>query len=92
MHVVTHKTALGISRQSSLAGTAEAEEERNVAIRADVGAAVQRKHALLRHEVVHEGEDALLHLAGVLRAENHHLAPSKAEAHAGGRGHTPKRE
>ncbi len=50
--------------------TRKAEEEGHVALHAHVAARVQRQHAALGHEVVHEAEDALLHLAGVLRAQD----------------------
>lgn len=88
VHVIAHEAALGVGGQGGLAGAAEAEEERDVALGTRVGAAVKREHALLGHDVVHEGEDALLHLAGVLGAKDDHLAPSQAQAHAGGRCHS----
>ena len=49
--------------------------------------AVHREHAPLRHEVVHDREDALLHLAGVLGAEDDELAVFEAEVDARRRGH-----
>lgn len=39
--------------------------------------------ALLGHEVVHNGEDSLLHLAGVLGAEDDHLALLEVQRHCG---------
>ena len=65
--VVADQLAARVGRQRRLAGAGEAEEERHVAVVALVGRAVHRQDALLRHQVVHDREDALLHLAGVLR-------------------------
>ncbi len=59
----------------------QAEEERHVVGGADVAAGVQRQDAALGHEVVHHREDALLHFARVLRAQDDHLArPARARA------------
>ena len=41
-----------------------------------IGAGVHADDALLGQEVVHDGEDALFHLACVLRAQDHHLRAS----------------
>lgn len=41
----------------------------------------------LGHEVVHDAEEALLHLPGVLRAEDDHLPPSQVDVHARRRRH-----
>lgn len=48
---------------------------------------MQREDAPLGHEVVHDAEEALLHLAGVLRAQDHHLPPSEVDVYARGRRH-----
>lgn len=48
--------------------TREAEEQRDVAPAADIAARVQRQDSALGHEVVHDGEHPLLHLARVLGA------------------------
>jgi hypothetical protein len=48
---------------------------------------VQREDAALGHEVVHDAEQPLLHLAGVLRAQDHHLPPGEVDVYAGGRRH-----
>ena len=39
--------------------------------------------AFLGHEVVHNGEDSLLHLTGVLGAEDDHLAQLEVQRHCG---------
>ena len=43
------------------------------------GGAVHREHPPLRHQVVHDRKHALLHLPGVLRAEDHDLAILQAQ-------------
>jgi hypothetical protein len=48
---------------------------------------VQREDAALGHEVVHDAEEPLLHLAGVLRAHDDHLPPGEVEVYARGRRH-----
>ena len=50
--VVADERPVRLRRERCLAGAAEAEEERHVAVVADVAAAVQREHAALRHQVV----------------------------------------
>ncbi len=49
--------------------------------------AVHREDALAGHQIVHDGEDALLHLAGVLGAEDDRLASLEVEVDAGLRRH-----
>ena len=48
---------------------------------------MHRKHALFRHQIVHDGEDALLHLARVLGAEYDELFALQREIDTGGRRH-----
>ena len=67
MLVVADQRALRIGRQRGLAGAGEAEEDRGVAVGADIGRAVHRHHALFGQIVVQRGEHALLHLAGIIR-------------------------
>ncbi len=57
----------GIGRERGLAGAGEAEEQRDVAVLADIGRAMHRHHALRRQIEVERGEDRLLHLAGIRR-------------------------
>lgn len=52
-----------------------------------VGAGVHGQDIQLEHQVHHDGQDALLHLAGVLGAQDDHLAAPKVQGDAGGRGH-----
>lgn len=73
--IVTDEASVGVSGQRRLARARETEEERDVAVLALVGRRVQRKLAELDGlQVVHDGEDALLHLTCVLGTEDDHLA------------------
>ena len=85
--VVADQAALGIGRKRRFACARQPEEQRHVAVRSFVGRAVHREHTAQRHQVVHHGKDAFFHLAGVLRAEDHYLAPLKREIDARLRGH-----
>ncbi len=65
--VVADQRALRVGRERGLAGAGEAEEDRAVAVGADIGRAMHRHHALFGQIVVQRGEDRLLHLAGIIR-------------------------
>jgi hypothetical protein len=79
----------GKRRDSRLARAREAEEQGDVAVvDADVGGRVEGELAELDGlEVVHDGEDALLHLAGVLCAEDDHLHALEVDLDGGGGAH-----
>ena len=66
--VVADQRALRIGRQRRLAGARKTEEDRRVAIRADIGGAMHRHHPLGRQQVVEHREDRFLHFAGIGRA------------------------
>ena len=66
MLIVTDQRAARIGRKRGLAGARQAEEDRALAVGADIGRAVHRHHALRGQEVVEEAEHALLHLARIL--------------------------
>ena len=70
--VIADEHPLGIARQRRLAGSRQAEEERDVAAGADVCGTMHRQDVLHRQHVVQHAEDRLLHLAGVARAANQH--------------------
>ena len=73
--VVADQHAVRIGRQRGLAGAGEAEEQRHVAVLADIGRAMHRHHALRRQKVIERREHRLLHLAGVVAAaDQDHLA------------------
>ncbi len=73
MLVVADEHTVGVSGQGGLAGAAETEEHGAVAVLADVGGAVHGEHALLGQHIVHDGEDGLLDLTGVLGTADDHL-------------------
>ena len=70
--VVADQGAVRIGRERGLAGAGQAEEQRAVAVLADVGRAVHRHHALRRQIEVQRGEHRLLHLARIGRAADQH--------------------
>ena len=73
--VVANELSSWVRREGRLACTGETEEERDVALLlVDIGRGVQRELTEFdRHEVVHNGEDPLLHLSSVLGTEDNHL-------------------
>ena len=75
MFVVADEAATRVGAERGLAGAAQAEEERRVAVRPLVRRAVHGHHALLGEVVVHHGEHRLLELAGIACAadQNHPL-------------------
>ena len=77
--VVADQVSRGVGRQGRLAGSREAEEDRDVVCLADVRRAVHREDALERQSVVHQREDRLLDLAGVERAADQHLGARRVE-------------
>lgn len=86
--VVTDESTVGVGRQSRLAGSRQTEEERDIAVLAFVGGGVQGQDVVLDgHLVEEDGEDALLHLAGVLGAQDDHLLGGEVDGDRGGRGH-----
>ena len=70
--VVADQATVRIARERRLAGAGQSEEERGVAVLADVRRAVHREHALQRQGVVEDGEDRFLDFAGVVRAADEH--------------------
>ena len=88
--VVANELSSWVRREGCLAGTRETEEERDVApFLVDVGRRVQRKLSEFDgHEVVHNGEDTLLHLSSVLGTEDHHLHALEVDFDRCGRSHT----
>ena len=88
MLVVADQLALRVGRQRGLAGAGETEEEGHVAVLAFVGGRVQGEDVVLDGHLVEEhGEDTLLHLAGVLGAEDDHLLVGEVDGDRRGRGH-----
>ena len=79
--VVADQGAVRIGRERGLARAGQAEEQRAVAVLADIGRAVHRHHALRRQVEVERGEDRLLHLAGVGRAADQHDLAGEIDRH-----------
>ena len=75
--VVADEVALGIGRERRLAGPGKPEEDRHAAVVVHVGRAVHREDAFERKAVVHDREDRLLDLAGVLGAADQHFARAR---------------
>lgn len=92
--VVTDEETVRVGTEGGLAGTAETEEECDIALGTvgGLGLVGRRVEGELTEldglEVVHDGEDSLFHLARVLCAENDHLHALKVDLDRGGRGHT----
>lgn len=92
--VVTDQETVGVSRKGGLSGSGETEEEGDVAGLAVgrlglVGRGVKGELAELDGlEVVHDGEDTLLHLTGVLGTEDDHLHALEVDLDGGGGGHS----
>mmetsp|Transcript_19902 Transcript_19902/g.50188 ORF Transcript_19902/g.50188 Transcript_19902/m.50188 type:complete len:420 (-) Transcript_19902:154-1413(-) len=85
--VVPDQVAVWICGQGCFSRSRESEEEADVSVFPHVAARVQRQLSLLRHRVHHQGQDPLLHLAGVLRPQNHHLLAPEVHAHGGAAAH-----
>ena len=81
--VVADQRAVRVGRQRGLAGAGQAEEQRAVAVRPDIGRAVHRHDVLRRQIEVERGEHRLLHLAGVRRAADQHDLAGEIDRHHG---------
>ena len=57
MLIVADEHAVRIGRERGFAGAGEAEEQRDVAVLADIGRAMHRHHALCRQIEIERGED-----------------------------------
>ncbi len=86
MLVIAHEQPLRIRGERRLSRSRETEEQRGaVRLRIRRRGAMHGQDALLRHQVVHDREDALLHLPGVLGAENHDFPVLEAQVDGGRR-------
>lgn len=91
MLVVTDQQSVGVGRKGGFTGTRETKEQCDVAVVALglVGRGVEGELTEFDGlEVVHDGEDTLLHLSSVLCTENDHLHSLEVDLDRGGRGHT----
>jgi len=82
--VVADQSAVGVGRQSGFTSTGQTEEQSDVAVLALVGRGVQGQDVVLDGALVeHDGEDALLHLTGVLGAKDDHLLLGEVDGDGG---------
>lgn len=89
MLIVTDESTVGVSGEGGLASTRQTEEDGNIAILALVGRGVQSQDIVLDGHLVEENsENTLLHLTGVLSAQDDHLLGGEVDGNRGGRGHT----
>ena len=72
MLVVADQRAMRIGGERGFAGAGEAEEDRRVAVLADIGRAMHRHDLFLRQQVIEDGEHRFLHLARIARAADEH--------------------
>ncbi len=78
--VVTDQGPLRVCRERRLARPGETEEDGHLLLGSDVRRAVHREDALERQAVVHQREDRLLDLPGVVRPADHDLQTRGMEA------------
>jgi hypothetical protein len=72
--IVADKSTVGISTEGCLAGSRQTEEQSHISVLALVRRRVEGKHVMLDGHLIEKNrEDTLLHLTGVLSAENDHL-------------------
>jgi hypothetical protein len=80
--VVADQAPAQVARQRRLSGAGEAEEERRVPLRTDVGGAVHREHATVRQHAVQDGKHRLLDLARVGSPADEHEPPREMNGDA----------
>jgi len=88
--VITDEETVGIGRKSCLSSSRETKKESDVAlILADISGRVKRELAKFNWlEIMHDGKDTLLHLAGVFRTEDDHLHTLEVDFNRGCGTHT----
>ncbi len=77
--VVADQLPLRVGRERRLARARKTEEDRDVALVADIRRAVHREHSLERQPVVHQREDRLLDLTRVEGAADQHLESRRVQ-------------
>ena len=87
--IIADQLTVGVGRQCGLSSSRESEEESDITVlRTDVGRGVERELPELNGlEVVHDGEDALLHLSRVLGTEDNHFHTLEVNLDRGSRTH-----
>jgi hypothetical protein len=86
--VIPDESTSGISGQGSLASSGKTKEKSDITVDALIAGRVQGQNVVLDgHEIKHDGEDALLHLASIFCSEDDHLVRRKVDGDTGTRGH-----
>ena len=90
MLIITNQLTVRVGREGSLSGSGETEEEGDITLLStDVGRGMERKLAELDGlKVVHDGENTLLHLAGVLGTKDDHFHALEVDFDGRGGAHT----
>ena len=81
--VIADQGARGVGRQGRLAGAGQAEKDRAVALRADIGRAMHRQHVARRQHEIQIAEDRFLDLAGIAGAADQHEARGEIDEDEG---------
>ena len=81
--VIADQRAVRIGRERGLAGAGQAEEQRTVAVRADIGRAMHRHDVFRRQIEIERGEHRLLHLAGIGTAADQYDLAGEIDRHHG---------
>ena len=77
--VVADERPVRIGGERRLTGTGEPEEDRRIAVFADVGRAMHRQRIAQRKKVVHDREHGLLDFAGITRSADENHAPFEVD-------------
>lgn len=89
MLVITDKSTVGISRQSSLSGSRQTKEQSDVSVLPFICGRMEGENVMLYgHKIEHDREDALLHLAGVFRSKDDHLLRLEVDGDTSAGSHT----
>lgn len=71
MFIITDQASLGVGTESCFSSARQSEKESGITLLDSfVATRVQRKDSEVRHPVVHHSEEPLLHLSGILRAQD----------------------
>jgi len=88
--VVTNQLTVGVGRESGLSGPGETEEESDITLLGtNIGRGVEGELTELDGlQVVHDGEDTLLHLSRVLGTKDNHFHALEVDLDRGSGAHT----
>jgi hypothetical protein len=77
--IIADKFAISDGTESGFTSSRESEEQANITSCSKVAAGVEREMSLLGHQVVHDGENTLLHFSCILRSKDNHLSLLEVE-------------